>query len=264
MVSRLLLCVTIYPCQLRMIIKYMWIAAASAASVPSDVAQYERTLSKRHPNRGSDVLRAMADDHLAESSHMSRKRLDELAAEFPTKFYMHGGTSRSSSRESHKEVDVAKATYADMARSLLLREGYRDKPNDEIATEFISMLTGAGRQIPNRRALWSCIARERRMISTTTGNDWRAPRAYRGIPLGHKNPDLHRMSGRGMARWLLMQGENRTKTNMELVPELADMLERGGKGNMSREYVSIMLSKARRELSTQTGDDYGVYKTKRT
>ena len=42
------------------------------AAIPMDEKeQYERTLSKRHPNRGREELQAMAEEHLGASSSSS-------------------------------------------------------------------------------------------------------------------------------------------------------------------------------------------------
>ena len=193
------------------------------AAIPMDEKeQYERTLSKRHPNRGREELQAMAEEHLGVSL-------------------------------SGRQPDWRTATHRDMARELLNRDmDQRNRNNDEFADEMEYLLWQHGRQIPDRQSLYTTISRVRKE------SGWELRRGRRVELPQVSERDASEQSLMGIVRWVLMQQGNRLKGNWEIEQEVNQILTRNGKGPRDAKHVCNVVSKARRSLRDMTGKDFSA------
>ena len=96
-----------------------------------DLEKYERTLSKRHPNRRREDVQAMALDHLG------ALLVDELEPDYTM---------------THKE----------MVKWLLNQPGNEEKSSNQLYAEVEGILTRSGRPVPDRKSLYSTISKVRR------------------------------------------------------------------------------------------------------
>ena len=70
------------------------------------------------------------------------------------------------------------------------------------------------------------------------------------------------MTQKSVAKWLLRQGANRYKTNPALLEELGKLVEKGGQGGSNTPAaLASVLSRARKELTVETGEDWSAPQT---
>lgn len=74
-----------------------------------------------------------------------------------------------------------------------------------------------------------------------------------------REPDFTRMTQKSIAKWLLRQGSNRHKTNHELAFELAKLVEKATPGGQwTQGALTSTISRARKDLSAETGEDWSA------
>ncbi len=108
-----------------------FVAAAAQPLADDEMEQYKRTLSKRHPNRGTDEVRKMAREHMAAT-----------------------------------RVGRVMKTHLEMAKWLLEQPGNADKSNVEMADEMSEWLSRENRLVPDRRSLFVTLSKARKYLGS--------------------------------------------------------------------------------------------------
>ena len=73
-----------------------------------------------------------------------------------------------------------------------------------------------------------------------------------------RSADLSQMSQKDIAKMVLRQGTNRYKPNAEVAVELKKMIVKAGYGDKSSGALANTVSRARKELSEETGEDWSA------